>query len=203
MGGRGTYDRGLTQTARRKDQRRALLAAAATVFSKVGYAGANVEAVVKAAHMSRRTFYEHFDDLEDILAAVHEASGRFAVRYVEEELARHPAPAERLAHGVTSLLELVANNPGLSRVLFWEIRAAGPRFEARQQRLRLQFAAMLSGVLEDCHAAGDVARRPDDVCVLALVAGIEAVGARLAAADGPQLQHAAAAMIRLARGSCA
>lgn len=203
MGERGRYDRTMTPNARRQEQRRALLAAAAAVFAKVGYAGANVEAVVQQAHMSRRTFYEHFEDLEDILAAVHEASGRFAVRYVEQVLAAQPDPVARLEVGVTSLLELVGQNPGLARVLFWEIRAAGPRFDARQQKLRVQFAQMLSTVLEDCHAQGAVARAPDPVCVLALVAGIEAVGARMTSPGGPSLPVASRAMVRLARGSCA
>lgn len=201
MSQRGKYDRTLSGVSRRREQRRQLLVAATWVFSTVGYARANVEAVIQRAGMSRRTFYEHFVDLEDALARVHEASGRFAVRHVEEQLALHADPMRRLENGVRSLLELVSQNAGLARVLFWEIRAAGPRFETRQQKLRDQFAALLHGVLAEAHQSGLVRRAPDDISVLAVVAGIEAVGARMASGE-PGLEEATVALVRLARGTC-
>ena len=100
MSQRGKYDRTQTVVSRRRDQRRALLAAASAVFARVGFPQANVEAVITHAGMSRRTFYQHFDDLHDVLAAVHEASGKFALRYVEEQLKATRAPQERLANGI-------------------------------------------------------------------------------------------------------
>ena len=41
-------------------QRERLLTAAATVFSREGYARATAEAIAREAGMSKATFYEHF-----------------------------------------------------------------------------------------------------------------------------------------------
>jgi enolase len=63
--GRGKYDRTRSPDERQKDQLRRLLDAAAHVFAEKGWAEATVETIVTRAGMSRRTFYEHFDDLKD------------------------------------------------------------------------------------------------------------------------------------------
>lgn len=200
---RGRYDRSKSASARKRDARRAVVAAATSVFAERGYAGASVEDVVRAAGISRRTFYQHFDDLADALAAVHDAAGRFAVARVEQAVASATTPSDRLERGLAALLSLVAGNPGLARALFSEARLAGPRLEARQQKLRLHFATLLRGVLQEAHARGEVACAPDELAVVALVAGVEAVGARLAIHGAPALAEATAAMVRLARGACA
>ncbi len=196
---RGKYDRTLTPAARKRAQRRALVQAATAVFARLGYAGASVEDIVREAGVSRRTYYEHFDDLADVLAAVHDASGKLATRFVDEEIERSPVE-ERLERGIRALLSLVSQNAGLARVLFSEGRAAGPRFEARQEKLRAHFAALLEETLADAHRRGELPRAPHPVAVFAVVAGIEAVGARLAA--GGSLDDATRAMVRLARGAC-
>lgn len=202
MSTRGRYDRSLSSTARKKAQRRALILAATSVFARLGVASASVEEVVREAGMSRRTFYEHFDDLADVLAAVHEASGKLAIRAVELALAAEVDAGGRLRTGVRALLELISENAGLARVLFGDLRAAGPRFEVRQEKLRGHFAGLLHATLDEAHARGELPRAPEPILVLALVAAIEAVGARLAAPGGPGLDEATDALVRLARGAC-
>ena len=189
---RGKYDRGLSAAARKKQQRREILTAATLVFTRHGYAGASVEAIVREAGVSRRTYYEHFDDLPDALAAVHDAAGKAAIRVVDEQI-EHAHTDERLELGIRALLTLIASNPGLARVLFVEARLAGKHFEARQDKLRAHFAAVLEETLRAEHA------RPDKLAVIAVVAGIEAVGGRV---DDMSLDEATAAMVRLARAAC-
>jgi AcrR family transcriptional regulator len=179
-----------------------LIAAATNVFARVGVAGASVEAVLQEAELSRRTFYKHFADLSELLAAVHDAAGRFAMRWVDEALAREERPSEKLRTGIRSLLALVAENSGLARVLFGDMRDAGPRFDARQDRIRAHFAGVLEATLAEAHARGELKRAPDPISVIALVAGIETVGAKMAAPGGPGLDEATEAMVRLARGAC-
>ncbi|MCC7074990.1 MAG: TetR family transcriptional regulator [Deltaproteobacteria bacterium] len=200
---RGRYDRSKSASARNKAARRAVVAAASAVFAARGYAGASVEDVVRAAGISRRTFYQHFDDLADALAAVHDAAGRFAVVRVEQAVAAAASPSAKLERGLAALLSLVSENPGLARALFSEARLAGPRLEARQEKLRAHFAALLRRVLQEARAQGELARAPDELAVIALIAGVEAVGAHLAKHGAPGLEAATASMVRLARGACA
>lgn len=64
--GRGQHDRLLPRLERSQQQRRRLLRAVAISFSQP--AGATVQSVVKAAGVSRNTFYEHFANIEQALA---------------------------------------------------------------------------------------------------------------------------------------
>lgn len=203
MGERGKYDRSVSAAARKKEQKRALVLAATSVFGELGFAGATVEDVVREAGMSRRTFYEHFADLPELLAAVHDASGKLAIRFVDEALEAEDDPLQRLERGIRALLQLISENRGLARVLFGDLRIAGPRFDARQEKLRAHFCGVLSTTLSEAHQRGELARAPDALSVVALVAGIEAVGAKLASPGGPSLDAATEAMARLARGACA
>src|ERR671912_1104060 len=57
---------------RQDRQRRRLYAAAGAVFAHVGYADATAEAIAREAGMSKATFYEHFDNKEDCIVALHD-----------------------------------------------------------------------------------------------------------------------------------
>jgi AcrR family transcriptional regulator len=59
---------------RQSRQRGRLFAAAAAVFARVGYADATAEAIAREAGMSKATFYEHFDNKEDCILALHDAA---------------------------------------------------------------------------------------------------------------------------------
>src|SRR5215217_1637779 len=57
---------------RQDRQRRRLYAAAGAIFAGVGYADATAEAIAREAGMSKATFYEHFDNKEDCIIALHD-----------------------------------------------------------------------------------------------------------------------------------
>src|ERR671919_440519 len=59
---------------RQDRQRRRLYAAAGAIFARVGYADATAEAIARRAGMSKATFYEHFDNKEDCIVALHDAA---------------------------------------------------------------------------------------------------------------------------------
>src|SRR5262245_15438302 len=116
--GRGKYDRNHTPEERAREQRRRLFAAMAHVFATRGYANSTVDDVVGEAGVSRRTFYEHFEDLHDGLIKLHEASGNKAFRTVEAYCKAQQHPNEQLRAGVEGMLGLIAHFPEVSRVLF-------------------------------------------------------------------------------------
>jgi AcrR family transcriptional regulator len=178
MSGPGTYDRSLTPKERKAIQRRRLLLACAHEFASKGYASATVESIVTSALMSRRTFYEHFDDLAGALLQVHDASARIAIRQVSDAIATKAEPLERLETGISAFLGLVGANGNLARVLFREVRAAGPQYEQRREQLLESFAAMMHATLVEAHQRGLLARGPDELTVYAATASIEAVGMR-------------------------
>ncbi len=176
--GRGKYDRSRTPDERQKDQLRRLLDAAAHVFAERGWADATVEAIVTRAGMSRRTFYEHFDDLRDCLLTLHDRVTRAAVRAVESAVAAQPDPRERLRLGVTGFLGGIAAFPHIARVMFRVVREAGPEFEPMHERMMARFARLMADGVQVAHEQGLVKEPPDELRVFALISAMEAVAMR-------------------------
>src|SRR5512142_520459 len=114
----GQYDRTQSASKRRREQRAKLLASAARIFARVGFAHASVEAIIQDAGMSRRTFYLHFKDLRDVWLKLHQQSAKFALAFVQNAIESAPDPVAGIEAGIRAFLELSARNADLARVLF-------------------------------------------------------------------------------------
>jgi AcrR family transcriptional regulator len=197
---RGRYDRQKSPEQRQKEQRRRLLDAAADVFAAQGFAGTSVETIVEKAGMSRRTFYEHFDDLKDILLQVHDRAASLAFRFVEAAVRSvdENDPVSRISAGVTAFLGIVAEHADLSRVVFREVRAAGPEHELRRDVVLGRYVALLFEGFSAAHARGLVSRPPDELTLYTLVSGLESVAMRyVARGEAARAVEAAPAMVEL------
>jgi AcrR family transcriptional regulator len=176
--GRGHYDRSLSAKERRAQQRAQLVEAAGAVFAELGYAHGTVEDIVHRAGMSRRTFYEHFKDLGDALHEVHDTLASQAFGFLELALGAIEDPLEQIREGTATFFGLVGSNGPLARVIFREVRLAGPAFEARWEVETLRYVSLMHRALTAAHARGLVARPPDETVIFALIAGAEAVAIR-------------------------
>jgi AcrR family transcriptional regulator len=175
---RGKYDRTRSPDERQKEQLRRLLDAAGHVFAERGWSGATVEAIVSRAGMSRRTFYEHFDDLRDCLVVLHEKISNAAFREVESRVQGELSPPERLRLGVESFLGGIAMFPHMARVMFREVRAAGPEFERVHEEMINRFVHLVRDGVQRAYDRGLARRPPDELRVFALVSAMEAVAMR-------------------------
>lgn len=176
--GRGKYDRTRTQDERVRDQRRRLLDAAGHVFAEVGWADATVEAIVTRAGMSRRTFYEHFDDLKSCLLTLNQRVSDLSFRTVEALVQNETEPSAMLRVGITSFLGGIATYPHMARVIFRVTRSAGPEFEAVQERTIARFARLVEEGVNRAHQRGTLGRPADDLRIFAVTAAVEAVAMR-------------------------
>ncbi len=106
-------------------QRARILSAMVGVACEEGLAGATVAQVVARAGVSRRTFYELFDDREDcFLAALDEGVARIA----ERVLSAYERPGkwrERIRAGLIELLSFLDGDPGTGRLVIVETLGAG------------------------------------------------------------------------------
>jgi AcrR family transcriptional regulator len=176
--GRGKYDRTRSADERQKDQLRRLLDAAAHVFAEMGWAEATVETIVTRAGMSRRTFYEHFDDLKDCLLQLHDRVAKGAVRAVEMQVQGVQDPRELLRIGVTGFLGGIAAFPHIARVVFRVVRAAGPEFEPMHEKMMGRFARLMHEGVQLAYEQGRVKDKPDELRIFALCSAMEAVAMR-------------------------
>jgi len=109
-------------------QKHRLFDAAATVFSKVGYAEASAEAISRQAGMSKATFYEHFANKEECLVALFEyAAASFLEELVAASRGAERGFEERHSAGLHAILEAIEENPALAQAILIETVGAGPR----------------------------------------------------------------------------
>jgi AcrR family transcriptional regulator len=103
-----------------EQRREQLLDAALGVIVEEGYSGVSVEAVARAAGVTRPVVYDHFSNLAGLLYALVEREERYAVEQVERVVPEDPGdvdPVDLLAAGVRSFLKAVAGRPATWRLI--------------------------------------------------------------------------------------
>jgi AcrR family transcriptional regulator len=117
-------------------QRRRLFAAAAAVFSRVGYADATAEAIARQAGMSKATFYEHFANKEDCIVALFDTATDVVLHAMRTagDTSRHEPAQERIRAPIAAFLQALADFPDEAQTLLVEIVGAGPRAMERRDR---------------------------------------------------------------------
>jgi AcrR family transcriptional regulator/DNA-binding MarR family transcriptional regulator len=113
-------------------QRTRMLAATVEAVEEVGYARLTVAQVIGRARVSRKTFYDLFEDREDcFLAAFDEALEQLGEQVSEAYLAE-TRWREAVRSGLLALLRFMDDEPGLARMVIVEALGAGPRVLERR-----------------------------------------------------------------------
>jgi AcrR family transcriptional regulator len=154
-----------------KQQRERLLDAMARVVAAVGYEETSVERVLVQAGVSRRTFYELFDDREDCFLAAYDDAMRRAFRIVTEAYLECDAPERRIEAALEAYLRFCADEPHLARMCVVEVFAAGHKARARRAEAMDRMAGLLEHALNEIR--GD--DKLDRLAAQALVGGVHEV----------------------------
>jgi AcrR family transcriptional regulator len=143
---RGTH--GLDPLLVAESQRTRLLEAVGSAVAEKGYAGATIDDIVQGAGVSKKTFYEHFQDKLSCFLAAYEAASDELYEHVR--LAQDSAEdwLERTHAGIHAYLRWLAAEPALARVFLIEVAAAGPEALARRERLRDRYATRMRELQE-------------------------------------------------------
>lgn len=102
--------------------RQALLAAGREIFSRDGYQAAGIEAISRAARVTRGAFYHHFDDKKTLFDAVVVSMQAETVATVNEKSRTEPGIWDRLFIGIDAYLD-VCLEPAYRRVVIQEAPA--------------------------------------------------------------------------------
>jgi AcrR family transcriptional regulator len=126
-------------------QRQRILGAMAEVAAERGAANVTVAHIVARAGISRRTFYEIFEDREAcLLAALDEAIGR-AAAVVLPVYEGEQGWSERIRAGLAALLGFLDDEPGLGRLCVVEALGAGDSALERRALCVAQLIAAVDG----------------------------------------------------------
>ncbi|MFD0683553.1 TetR/AcrR family transcriptional regulator [Actinomadura fibrosa] len=199
--GYGALPRGrhhLTREQVSASQRERLLLGMTEAVGEKGYARTSVADVLKRAHVSRETFYEHFADKQACFLSAYEAAADRIVQVVADALRTPGLPLmSRFERALTAYLRELAGDAARARTFLLEIYAAGPAAAALRFAVQARFVALIDGLLaedERFRALPD----PEFACrmliggVASLVTGKVATGehATLPGLCAPILAHA-------------
>ncbi len=152
-------------------QRARMLTAMMQEISERGAANVSVAHVVGRSGVSRRTFYEIFEDREDcFLAAFDDALEHVAAVVV----AAYEEPGSwraRIRAALIALLECLDYDPASGRLLIVESLAAGPRALERRQRV----LARIVPVIQQGESEGQASTGPPPLTAEGVVGGVLSV----------------------------
>lgn len=107
------------------------------------YAATTITDIVSRAHISRTTFYKHFDDKR----ACFDAAIEHCIEQLQEvAAAAHSAedePGDAVREGATAVVEALAARPGLAQLLTGDAMAVDPKVIDRYRRATIPAIAAL------------------------------------------------------------
>ncbi len=109
----------------------------ARVVGERGYASVTISDVVKAARISRRTFYEYFEDKEDCFVQTYRTGCENGIAQIDAALRALDEPdwRTRLWVSLETYVSILAAEPHFARVLLIEVLGAGPRALEMRERI--------------------------------------------------------------------
>jgi AcrR family transcriptional regulator len=168
----------------RSTQRERLLDGIAQTVTRRGYAATPVADVLKAAGVSRRTFYEQFADKEDCFLAAYDAIVALCAERLASAYNGSRGWEDGIAGAYDALLRTLAAEPDFAHLGVVEVLAAGPRALARRQTTLQRFERFIDHARERV----DVAAPPSRLVGQAIVGGMhEIVYARIVRGETARL----------------
>jgi AcrR family transcriptional regulator len=122
-------------------QRVRILAATVDVVAERGYPETRVVDILERAGISRKTFYEIFDDKEDCFLAAFDVAAGVLLKVTNDgyESAPEEPWGSRIRLGLARFLEIIAERPNAAKFCIVEVLAAGQKALDRRDGVMRQF----------------------------------------------------------------
>ncbi|MBB4664460.1 TetR/AcrR family transcriptional regulator [Conexibacter arvalis] len=169
-----------------------------------GYGPTTIADVVRHARVSKRTFYEQFDDKQACFLAAYDAAADHVLGAMEAAAAASAAAGEpwqqRVEQVVGAYLRAMAARPELTRTFLVEILGAGPRALARRRETMERFADQMVAFCDELRREEPALRPVSRALATAVVGGINELVLGAAehgrAGELAELREPAATLIR-------
>ncbi len=148
--------------------------AMAHVVAERGYAAATIADVVARVRISRRTFYEYFEDKEACFLETYRIGCENGIAQIDDALRSldNPDWRTRLRVSLETYLSILAAEPHFARVLLIDVLGAGPRALAMREQVLANYVAHYRGLCERARAENPELPDVPDEFLRALVGGI-------------------------------
>jgi AcrR family transcriptional regulator len=169
------------------NQRERLLAAVPHVVDEHGYNAATVTRITEAASVSRRVFYENFADKEAAFLAAFEIVVEHLRELMLAAAEDEPDWPHRVLSGLRALLEFLASEPLLARLVLVESVAAGAEVASHFRTAVISFAPYLRAGRDLRPKAAELPASTEDSLLGAVASLLSRAVAGSAALDVPRL----------------
>ena len=149
-----------------------LLAAMIEAVNEQGYGATTVGDVVRRAHVSKRTFYEHFHDRQDCFVAVFALVSDRMLDAITEHVSTELEWEEQIRATIHAYLAGFAANPTVTSAFLLEIRSAGPRALGLRRAVIHRLVDVLLGLATDARVQDPQLRRLDRETATMIAGGI-------------------------------
>jgi AcrR family transcriptional regulator len=136
-----------------------------------GYRATRVADVIAHAGVSRKTFYEHFENKQECLLVTCDMITAEAMRRVEAAYREADGWPDRVEAAIGALFDAAIDNPGALRLSLLEIAAVGPAGIARREASIARFEDFIRDALELAPGGGTVS----EATLKAIVGGLNRV----------------------------
>ncbi|MEB2346444.1 MAG: helix-turn-helix domain containing protein [Deltaproteobacteria bacterium] len=161
-----------------EQQRQRLLEAARAELRRSDFGSVRVSDVVRAAGMSSRSFYDHFQSKEDLLLALIHETGRDILVELERVFACEQDPVARVERGLGAYLAAFAGTP-------LDLEKLGESASGRVQKLLRHYVREVSvrveRELDREWREGVIPREPDPLVIEVLLLGLLGLASRYVA----------------------
>ena len=145
-------------------RREQLIDAALEVILERGYARISIEAIARAAGITRPVVYDHFANLNRLLHAVIEREERISLGQLAQVVPDEPGdqtPAELLTTGVKQFLEAVVSRPATWRIILLPLEGTPPIVRQHVQDGRARVLARIERLVGWAIERGELPRDLD------------------------------------------
>lgn len=160
----------------------------AACISEGSYATTRIDDIASAAKVSKTTVYSHFDDKEDIFAALYEAVSEVLlemIRSADRAAADAGVPwRERVAAGAAANIDGTLMNPALARSILLEVQAASPRMLELRRVAFNDLADLLQQIGTELAATEPEVRVPPRELTVAALGGLRELALQGLDAEG-------------------
>jgi AcrR family transcriptional regulator len=159
----GTH--GFTSEQVAYNQRERILAAVAELVAEQGYPSLTVSKITKLARVSRRTFYEQFEDREDCFLAAFNIVVDHLHRLIDQAVEPVAGWPQKVAVGLAEILSFFVSEPQLAKIAMVDALTAGPTVAERYQEVVVGFGPFLRPGRKQHKAKGDLPDSTEDTIV--------------------------------------
>jgi AcrR family transcriptional regulator len=136
------------EEVREPSHRERLIDAMAASIDAKGYRETTVADVVRIAHTSRRTFYEHFEDREACFLALFDATNNATMEQIATAVRPDSPLGEQVDHALDAYFDSITTHPSLYRSFVRELPGLGQAGADRQTAVIERFAQLLIGLVD-------------------------------------------------------